>query len=210
MSQKKYANRSTPAVKIDNNSTDNWLNTYLDNLKKVSVQSRTMDESIYDRISSIMGVKSKYPTVEAAVEDMQERSGLKNYLQQIKEAEKDISNKKQASLEFSENIKNTIDNYIEDTQGNLSIPAIIEKVKNIHAGEVDNNFWNNDKLFTYINDKNIEVKKKYPAQDQYNSHLGKINFNDSDIDNINSDVFSALTPTTAQLYQNLNRMIKKS
>lgn len=64
---------------------DNWLYKLEKSLEKSAVQPRTIDQSIFDQISSIMNNKnkSKHTSVEAAVEDMKNRSGLTAYLKNI-------------------------------------------------------------------------------------------------------------------------------
>lgn len=63
---------------------DHWLSQFQKNLQKGAVQPRTQ-ESLFDQINSIMNTnsRSKYTSVEAAVEDMKERSGLTAYLDKI-------------------------------------------------------------------------------------------------------------------------------
>lgn len=71
---------------IDEN---NWLHRFEDNLLKEAVQTRKQDASLFDQINSIMNGKSKYHSVDAAVEDMKERSGLTAYLATINKISKD-------------------------------------------------------------------------------------------------------------------------
>jgi hypothetical protein len=59
-------------------SQDHWLKQFEANLQKTSVQPR--GNSVYDEVSAIMNTKSKYPSVQAAVDDMMHRSGLITYL----------------------------------------------------------------------------------------------------------------------------------
>ena len=61
-------------------SEDHWLKKFESSLQKGAVQPRSQ-QSVYDQINSIMnGTKSKYTTVQSAVDDMMARSGLTNYL----------------------------------------------------------------------------------------------------------------------------------
>lgn len=93
MSKKYSRNQSSINRSQDNLSSENyWLNEFQKNLDKTAVQSRTVDNSLFDQINSIMNGKSKYPSVSAAVEDMMQRSGLKSYLDNVKKSEKDDTN----------------------------------------------------------------------------------------------------------------------
>lgn len=172
---------------------------FLNNLKKISVQPAR--ESIYNQISQIIGTKSKYPTVEAAVEDMKERSGLNAYLKKI-QSEEELKNKKTANQEVvlfktHPNVKSTIDNYCEDSRGNLAIPAIVEKIKEIHGKEIsDHSLFDNHDLLSYINNKNIQVKKTYPSDNKNYNNLGKINTRDEqESHDGNEDVFQSFFTT---------------
>ena len=66
--------------KVSDDSGDELINELKNNLEKDAVQSREKDQSLYDQINNIINNKSKYPSVQAAVEDMKERSGLTAYL----------------------------------------------------------------------------------------------------------------------------------
>lgn len=57
------------------------------NLNKDAVQPRRVDESIFNQINSIMNGKSKFTSVDAAVRDMQDRSGLTAYLKKSESQE---------------------------------------------------------------------------------------------------------------------------
>ncbi|HWZ21353.1 MAG TPA: hypothetical protein VNW06_01795, partial [Cytophagaceae bacterium] len=97
---KKYANRTSPVINRQSYNVEaapqfpNWMDEFARNLEKSSVHSRERDQSLYDQISSIIsGNRSKYPSVEAAVQDMHERTGLSALQNQIR-AEKKEQNKK--------------------------------------------------------------------------------------------------------------------
>lgn len=195
--------------KVTKNSSDRdeyWMKRFEESLQKTSVQSREMDKSIFDQINSIMnGSKSKYTSVEAAVEDMKERSGLTAYLNKIKVSKEEISNltTKKASndsdlplvIKKRPQIQHTIENYIRDTKGNLSLPAIIEKIKSLHKRDIaDDKDWDEEKLFHYISKMNLQAKKDNPNSYESYNNLGSNNYDGDDIDPSNSDVFHALMP----------------
>src|SRR5271155_486826 len=73
----------------DSYSEDHWLRQFESNLQKTSVQPR--GQSVYDEISSIMNSKGRYPSVQAAVDDMMHRSGLTTYLSGVKESQERVS-----------------------------------------------------------------------------------------------------------------------
>lgn len=80
---------------IDEN---HWLKQFEKNLQKSAVQSRKVDQSLFEQINSIMGnSRSKYKSVSAAVEDMMQRSGLTDHLQNINKKSNEKINTKKAS-----------------------------------------------------------------------------------------------------------------
>jgi hypothetical protein len=206
---KKYSYRTLPLItresySVEDSSTEpSWLRDFAKNLEKSSVESRKEVEqrSLYDQISSIMGNKSKYPTVEAAVEDMQERSGISAYWKQVKAQAEQIKKANDSSEQvamFSKcpQIKSTINNCIEDSRGNLPIPSLIERIKSIHRFDVGDADWDDPALLKYLNDKNVEVKRKYPDVESNADSLGKLHhFDEEDIDASNRDAWHILMPS---------------
>lgn len=180
-----------------------WMDAVAKKLEKMSVEpmgkAQDLHSSLYDQISSIMGgtSKSKYPTVEAAVEDMKKRTGLNQFISDIMAA--DERTKKVASVDLFKKVpqvKTTIDNYLEDTNGNVVLPAVLERIRSIHSNDViDESDWKDESLMRYITDKCQEVKSKYPSLDPNYTNLGKIDqIRDEDIDPGNSDSFLSMTP----------------
>lgn len=301
---------------------DYWLKNLSNALEKEAVQPRRVDQNLFEQINSIMNNKSKYTSVEAAVEDMKSRSGLTAYLDKIKQSSdkvhleqvKKASNNqnellekmkdayknknwkllgivsgqfekstednaninavefiriikyfkdselsgmvipidnwidftigygegqgfskenKDADLKFTKDliemikskrsksnqstdnnnafdkkikitpiifeknpsIKNTLENYIRDTRGNLSVPAIIDKIKSIHRTDVaEDKDWDDDKLLKFVSDLNLEAKKNNPQFNNYNNLGSRDYTNNSDIDIANTDAFHGLSP----------------
>ncbi len=190
---------------IDEN---HWLKQFQNKLEREAVQSKS-NQSVFEQITSIMNSKSKYPSVEAAVEDMKERSGLKAYL------ENKLSNDKKLPKTASDEnnaihkqidlpivikkyppIKSTIENYIKDTKGNLPIPAIIDKIKSIHKSDVSHaEDWEDEKLVRLVSALNLKAKKDNPAILDNPGNLGTLDvLDDSEIDPSNTDAFYALNP----------------
>lgn len=62
-------------------SAPDWFSEFSSNLQKMSVESAHRDKALFDQISEILGNKSRYATVEEAVQDLQKRTGLAQYLQ---------------------------------------------------------------------------------------------------------------------------------
>ncbi len=195
---------------IDEN---HWLKQFRNKLEKGAVQPRKMDHSLFDQINSIMnGSKAKYPSVEAAVEDMKERSGLTAYLDKVKQsADSSVKTKTAADnngviekkvdmtprvIKKFPSVKSTLENYIRDTKGNLPVPAIIEKVRSIHQSDVsDAADWDDDNLIRLVSKMNLEAKSNNPASYESYNNLGSRDVtNDSEIDPSNMDAFHALNP----------------
>jgi len=186
---------------------DHWLKQFQKSLQKDAVQPRSVDSSLFDQISSIMNGKPKYTSVQSAVEDMKNRSGLTAYLEKIKTSETSNETSKVAAssekskknspkvFEKKPSIANTIENIIRETKGNLPVIAIIEKVKSIHHNDVaDDTAWDDDNLLLHVSDLNLKAKKDNHQNDD-SHNLGKTDLsNNTDIDPANTDAFHALNP----------------
>lgn len=192
---------------------DNWLHRFEQSLLKGAVQSKQVDRSMFDQINSIMNNKSKYPSVQAAVDDMKNRSGLTAYLSKINKTSSLHQNNDKKSIDNNcvidkkvpispiiitkcPSIGQTIQNYIESTKGNLSVPAILSKIRSIHQNDVSEaSDWEDDKLIRYISKLNLAAKSKNVNSDNYYPNLGKQDhFDNNDIDPSNTDPFNVLTP----------------
>lgn len=194
---------------------DHWLKQFQKTLQKGAVQP-VKQQSLFDQISSIMNGQSKYPSVQAAVEDMKERSGLTAYLDKINKASetKDapVAKKAEASdnndviekqvdgtpivIKKCPSIKKTFENYIGDSRGNLPLSAIISHVQSIHKGDVsDAKDWDDENLLRFVSRLNLAEKRKNPSRDVGEMNLGRRDVGaDSEIDPSNTDAFNALTP----------------
>jgi len=193
---------------------DHWLKQFEKSLQKEAVQPRRTDESLFDQIHAVMnGTKSKYSSVDDAVKEMKERSGLVAYLSKAqsisnKKVAQDVNNvfdKKSpgkidavvvpAAIKKCPEIKVTIENYIKTTNGNLSLPAVFEHIKSIHKTDVQDADWEDNNLLEFINNLNSKEKQKYNNKDRDYSNLGLADdSNNSDIDISNSDAFAILNP----------------
>ena len=195
---------------------DNWIHKLEQSLKKDAVQPKRVDQSLFDQISHIMnGGKSKYPSVQAAVDDMKQRSGLTAYLEKeelsklsqdktVKKASdnndlaKDSKHDKMIPIVIRKcpKVEKTIRNYIEGSRGNLPIPAIIDKIKSIHMKDVSEaSDWEDDNLIRYVSKANLAEKSKHNnAEDMYSELGRKDDVSNADLDASNTDAFNALMP----------------
>lgn len=195
----------------DGESSDNhWLHQFEEKLQKTSVQPRG---SLFDEISSIMNNgKSKYPSVQAAVDDMMQRSGLSTYLDNVKQSEEDKGGKVKTAavlppetrmdaktpevIKQKPSILRTLQNIIKETRGNIPVPAIISRLRSLHAQDVpDEGAWEDDKLIRLVSQYNLEAKRDNPSSYDSFDNLGKADHAaDSEIDPSNSDAFNILMP----------------
>ena len=198
MSKKYYRNQFITKESDSVQNENYWLKEFEKNLSKNAVQSKKVDQNLFDQINSIMNNKSKYTSVSAAVEDMIQRSGLKDYLNSNIKKSEENSNKKIANIESNEpqiflqkpEIKKTIQNICESTKGNLPITIIIDKLKNIHSKDIsEKSLWDEPNLLRYISEVNLNYKSK--NFDASSLNLGKI---DADDTNVSDDAFAGLTP----------------
>ena len=203
-------------------SEDHWLQQFEKSLLKDAVQPREQ-KSLFDQINSIMNTKSKYPSVEAAVQDMQERSGLLAYRKNINKSSVEnaadavatkvaaaddqsafdktvnmtpVKNMTPTVIQKCPQIANTLDNYIRDTKGNLPVPAIIEKLKSIHQTDVpESKDWDDDKLIILVSKLNLAAKRDNPHSYEHYNNLGARDpGTNTEVDPSISDAFFGLMP----------------
>ena len=192
--------------------------THSDELSKTAVLPKHVDSSLFDTMNAIMNGNQKYTSVAAAVEDMKNRSGLTDYLN--KKSQETLK-KKTASdenylldkkipmevksvekvkfpkvIEICPQVKQTCENYISDTKGFMSIPAIVQKLKSIHNKDVtDSKLWDDNDLVIYISGLNLKQKANVNVDVTVDHNLGKEHFSDkSDIDPSNTQAFLTLEP----------------
>lgn len=191
-------------------SEDHWLREFENKLQSTAVQPR--GQSLYDQITSIMNTKSKYPSVQAAVDDMMHRSGLSTYLDNVKESQEKVSNQKASKTaqtmteskadgpEITTKIpglKRALENIVKETRGNLPISAIIARLQSMFAKDTPNEkIWEDEGLLRLVSQLNLEAKKNNPGVFENYDNLGKGDHStaDSDIDASNTDAFNVLMP----------------
>ena len=194
-------------------SEDHWLKQFEQTLERTAVQPRST-ESLHDQINSIMNSKSKYPSVQAAVDDMMQRSGLTAYLEiektsseekpeqsrkvaQQEPAKQQQNNKVPQVIQEKPSIRSTLDNIIKDSRGNMSVPAIISRLHSLHAQDIsDEGAWEDERLIRLVSQCNLQAKKNNPGNFDNFNNLGQGDHStaDSDIDASNTDAFNALMP----------------
>lgn len=189
-------------------SEDNWINKLEQSLTKEAVQPKRQDDYLFHQINNIMNnTKSKYSTVDEAVEEMKARSGYSNHVTKMnKVSENEENNRKVASnynksstplvIQKCPQIKNTLENFIRDTKGNVSIPAIIEKVKNIHSKDIsEDKDWDEENFIRLVSQLNLQAKQQNPANYEVHNNLGTVEqLGNNDLDASNTDAFHALMP----------------
>jgi hypothetical protein len=196
-------NRSLPAITRSNGGISSDLSSdFAKELAKQSVQPKSQVDSLYEQMYSIInGTKPRYPSMEAAVQDMLDRTGISTYKRQLQAEQQ---NTKRANIQVSlfekvPQIKQTIDNYIQSTRGNLLVPEILSQIKSIHKNDVpDAADWGSPSLLTYINDKNISEKKMHPDMVGLDHDLGRVNYHEEEIDPSNTDALHVLNPAVVK------------
>lgn len=208
---RKYSRYQSVISTQSNSSEDHWLHQFEAKLQKGAVQPR--HDSLFDQINTIMNGKAKYPSVQAAVDDMMHRSGLTAYLDDVKVSHEDVVKKptKVAGttierkpdqrmpkiIQNKPSILNTLENIIEETHGNMPVPAIIARLHSLHSNDItDEGVWEDDDLIRLVSKLNLKAKANNPASYESFSDLGKGDHStaDSDIDISNTDAFNALMP----------------
>lgn len=227
----KSGNRSQSTINRhsdESNSGDHWLKEFQNKLQIVAVQPRGKD--LYEQITSIMNTKSKYTSVQQAVVSMMERSGLQTYLNQTSADEKKQYHKKLAQqiqqssqhatsieppdgkpkvddkntpdiIKEKPDVLKTLENIIQDTRGNISLPAIINRLRSLHARDVsDEAAWDDEKLMRLVSQLNLQAKRDNPGNFENYDTLGQGDHStaNSELDQSNSDAWAGLMPAKLQ------------
>lgn len=186
------------------NSEDHWLKQFEQKLQKSAVQPRN-NNSLFDQINTIMNGKSKYPSVQAVVDDMMQRSGVAAYIKTSEKEDKPQATKTaQVSqvklprvMEEKPSIQKTLENIIKDSKGNMSVPTIISRLHSLHANDIaDDSAWEDDDLVRFVSKYNLRAKADNPANYENFDNLGQRDRSsaNSEIDSANTDAFTALMP----------------
>ena len=191
-----------------------WLNALVNrtiNQETAVEQSRKRQSSIVNQVNNVIRNPKRYATVDDAVKDMRQRTGLEDYLQKIKQA--DITAQKKRAFEIvafinsseeipeilskydnCQNIISYINNVIENKHGlGVSVPQIQDDILRyfspkccISAQEIYD-----ESVMRYISNIILKAKAKIgPSANNPNIGLGvgKEEGNDND------DMFSLCMP----------------
>ncbi len=191
-----------------------WLDAFANSLvtkekavSAVEVARQREHQSIVDQINSIVGNRSRHATVESVVQEMQERTGLKEYLRRVsvstpgsyKRAQQVVDNIfSTVNIKVKDAILNFIKNKIEAHHGMIAIPAIQDEILSTFKRDgLQSQDVNNELVSKYINECLIAEKRKNPITDQFDSNLGKgTEVKDtSNADSDTSDFFKSLLVT---------------
>lgn len=180
---RKNSGRTLPSVYRDN--TDSSLeDSFISNLQQNATRS---PQSIYEEISSILGnTKSKYSSVEEAVQDMKERTGLKAYL------EATASNELPEVFAEIPEMRTFIDNFVKDRPG-TSIESVVHDLLKIDSirDRLPERSDVTDDVRRYINDKIAESLGKKDFN-RVEVNLGKA---DNNSDTVSDDPLGACEPS---------------
>lgn len=182
MFKKSY--RNSPAFSRDDNTkAPDWFKDFANNLEKNSVQPKS---NTYDQIADILGIKSRYSSVEEAVSDMRKRVGLDVLLAKA-------SFESPKAFEVLPKTKIFVDNFIADRPG-VAIEAVVHALEKFFGGQLGQEYLD-DSLRAYINKKIMENEQFTDNSDSDDMHLGKVDTDITNADDLNSDVFQGCTPT---------------
>jgi|688.fasta_scaffold873316_2 hypothetical protein len=162
-----------------------WAEALKNKLDKVAVQSKRVDDILFNRINDVVKSKSsKFSSVEDKVKEMLERSGVNSYSKNIKMSKKAEVNENNSGPKLFQKypqILNTLENIIKDSKGTLPVIAILDKLHSLHKRDVeDQSLFQDDSLKQFIVRKNLEIK----AQPEQSSTLGKNHFKEDLEENI--------------------------
>jgi hypothetical protein len=197
-----------------------WLSNFAKSIAKkptaVDSARERNAQSVNQMVNSILGNKPVYSSVEDAVNDMRERTGLDAYLKQIK-ADKDADNVKIASDEIAsdeiasdemtsnlpeplakyDSVAQDIDNFVNNTIKNShgigsTVPQLqYDILANFGRAGVDSKDVMNDQVVKYLSDCILEAQKNI-APKSPEPNLGK-GIGRAEEDN-NNDAWSGLMP----------------
>lgn len=196
MTNKYY--RHQPSVSRDPSFTTvsekvpNWLSDFANSFEKESAKPKSQSYSLYDQINGILGQKSKYSTVEEAVDDMKKRTGLSDYIEQIKQAQGMM----EAQNPFAKmpEVKTFIDNYVKEHPG-TSVDAVIHELLKLnpvkeHLPQKDDV---PEAIKRYINTQITETRSN-TGQTSEHLQLGKVDLKNDKNTVKDNDPFSGCMP----------------
>jgi len=180
----------------DKDSSDRvgWLDDFAKKLEAISnapksaveVARNRNQQSILDQISQIVSKKTiTSKNFESAVQELQDRVGLKEYLKRVSASENILDGQKQISnhnlgeifkdlpKDVIQDIDDFIRNMIEYTHhGNIQVPPVVEAVKNTFK-QVQPYHVNDNRFEKYVSDLIAESKKRNPSRTENNHNIGR-------------------------------------
>lgn len=189
-----------------------WLDSFAQKIENVSnatnasvprtaveVARRRNYQSIIDQISSIVGGKAQPNAVEAKVREMQDRTGLNEWLKRQAQVESSLPEDPnlfgKVPESVKEDIKNFIWNLISTHHGNIQVPAVVEEVSRIFKSKGVTHQDVNDMAFEkYISDQIVKAKKNEPMAEEHNTNIGRGLGVEKEVDPESGDAFSGLNP----------------
>ena len=139
-----------------------WLDQFADSINEASktaveVARNRSERSIHEQISSIMNNKSGR-TVDSVVKDMQERTGLKAYLQSLHKEKGKVAQVQNYRLfpdlnkTLEDSIKSYIENNIATHHGQTTVPALQHEVLEVFKNSgVNQDHLGSEAVVEYIN-----------------------------------------------------------
>jgi hypothetical protein len=205
-------NRQADVTESEGNLSG-WLKEFA---KKQDGQGTAVDaararnaQSFLNQIVSIMGNPPRYATVDDAVKDMRERTGLNTYLEKIKSAEASEDSKKKVnklaaglpeSLAKYTNVAEDIENFVRNNIRNghslsATVPQLQHDILAIFGvrNGIEPHDVMNDEVAKYLSDI-ILSERSLTAPDEHNPNIG-YGVGRTDIDDYdNQDAFEGLMP----------------
>jgi hypothetical protein len=197
--------------------SSDWMDGFANRVANVDTATNAVQaarardqQSLIDQITAIMGGdRPRFSSVQAAVEDYQERTGLKEWLKLT--AEQNENQTKQAqdlgmgSLpqifnKFPQDLQNDIAtfvrNKVETHHGNVQVPAIVEDVvQTFRQRGVSPRDVNDTEFEKFISDCIVRSKSLNPGINDNTINLGKgVGLDVKNVDSGNVDIFEGLNP----------------
>lgn len=208
---------------VDPGDRIDWLDSLAQDLAKkettadpksaVEVARARNNQSIIDQINSIVGNKPRHSSVEGIVQEMQERTGLKEYMKRMSSTEpkqgkvaaipNEEVKKKIIFEKFGPSIREKIINFVKNRiathRGRVPLPAIQDEIINTFRNDgVQPQDVNNPEVAGFINQVIIDERRNTPSLDVNDVNLGRgVGVQDMDDDDgSNSDFFRGLLPVS--------------
>jgi hypothetical protein len=188
-----------------------WLDAFAkEQAKKENSQSTAVDKarerdqkSMLDQISYIIDKKPRHASVESAVKDMQDRTGLSEYIKRLSvlnetgkktaQEEKPVVDVNKLMEPFEPELQKKIftfvKNKVESSQGNLATGAIVADLAHtLRQDGLDESDISTEDFSNWIDQLRDDVKKRFPMDMGNDQNFGKDTAID-DESNMNDDVF---------------------